>query len=190
MNVTARDFDAMLLLTYAPPPDTNLPAYEDWLRSDDNPFFNAVPGIVEYTNWKIVAGAPADFPYSYFDFMGIESVNAVDEVWQNEALQEFATAFRRKWRVVPAHVYLCERLAVPKHPRTNHVIFLPGETSAGQSMADYDTWRVIRSVRGDLRFEKFDMRFISDRGEFDQVRTRPASPPSVALLGECIASPD
>ena len=48
----------MILITYNVREGAEADGYEQWLRDIDNPFFNSVPGIRHYTNWKVVEGFP------------------------------------------------------------------------------------------------------------------------------------
>jgi len=51
--------NAMVLITYTPGPAATPAAYEPWLRTEDNPTFNSVTGIGEYSNWKVGCAAPS-----------------------------------------------------------------------------------------------------------------------------------
>src|SRR5438477_577884 len=46
-------FDHAVFLTYTLPEDALARGYENWLRDVDNPFFNAIPGVGRYENWRI-----------------------------------------------------------------------------------------------------------------------------------------
>lgn len=87
----------MVLLPYTPRPDADARGYDDWLREVDNPFFNAVPGIVHYSNWK-VSGPVAGF--SHFDFMFLDP-SLADGVWSNPAVVDFAAGWTRQWGTAP-----------------------------------------------------------------------------------------
>lgn len=78
----------MVLIVYNTNADALARGYEPWLRETDCPFFNQIPGIAYYANWK-VAG-PSDF--SYFDFLVVED-GQLEAVWFNAELD----AFRREW---------------------------------------------------------------------------------------------
>ena len=62
----------LILLVYTPREDSNARGYEAWLQEIDNPFFNDIPGIRHYTNWKTTSAADCAFPYSHFDFMFLD----------------------------------------------------------------------------------------------------------------------
>ena len=91
--------DVMVFLPYTPRADADARGYDDWLRQVDNPFFNAVPGIVHYSNWK-VAGAAKAFAFSHFDFMYLDPSRA-DGVWSNAAVLAFAAAWTARWGAFP-----------------------------------------------------------------------------------------
>lgn len=68
---------AMVLITYTPGPAARPEVYEPWLRGEDNPTFNRVPGIGEYSNWKL----RARWPYRRRMHRG-----ALADPWQGERL--------------------------------------------------------------------------------------------------------
>ena len=45
--------------------DSNARGYEAWLQEIDNPFFNDIPGIRHYTNWKTTSAADCAFLLSF-----------------------------------------------------------------------------------------------------------------------------
>ena len=81
----------MVLITYTPGPAAKPQDYEPWLRTEDNPTFNRVPGVGEYSNWKRVS--TEDTGWTHFDFLGLESVESLERVWFSADLDRF----RRKW---------------------------------------------------------------------------------------------
>ncbi len=85
---------AVLYIVYTPGPDAEANGYDPWLVRVDNPFFNAIPGVHHYANWKIeqvLHGAPP--LYTYFDFQGVVAESDLERVWFNPDLD----AFRREW---------------------------------------------------------------------------------------------
>ncbi|MBJ3775567.1 hypothetical protein [Acuticoccus mangrovi] len=67
--------------------------YEPWLRETDNPFFNAIPGIRHYANWKMTA--PGIF--GWLDFMALDDHDSLESVWFNKDLDAFRTEWVRLW---------------------------------------------------------------------------------------------
>ncbi len=113
---------AMLLLTYNLGTHVNKTEYEQWLREVDNPFFNRIPGIIRYTNWKVVEPKVGDVGFTYFDLMEIEDLDAWEKVWGNKELQQFAHSWTERWSVhgtdekymgMNYQVLLCEEVAAP-----------------------------------------------------------------------------
>ncbi len=84
---------SFVLITYKPGPAATADVYEQWLRREDNPLFNSIAGIDEYSNWKVLA--PDGLDFTHFDLLGLESPADLEHVWFNERLDEF----RRKWVV-------------------------------------------------------------------------------------------
>ncbi|MEW5420488.1 hypothetical protein [Amorphus sp. 3PC139-8] len=74
--------------------------YEPWLKETDNPFFNAIPGVRHYANWKLVAPNPA--PFGWFDFMALDAHDSLERVWFNPDLDRFRSEWVRLWGYGPA----------------------------------------------------------------------------------------
>ncbi len=141
---------AMLLLTYTPRADSDDRGYDEWLREVDNPFFNSIPGITHYSNWKIVETRVGSLPFTHFDFMHIDGIDAVSKVWENERVQEFAAGWTEKWALDPRatdmsvnyQVMLCSEVAAPSTPgrRTDTLLFLPYTPRPDAQSRGYDRW--------------------------------------------------
>jgi hypothetical protein len=86
------DAETCILLLYTLPGTAMERGYERWLRSTDNPFFNAIPGVHHYANWKL-APVPEGLGWSHFDVMALQSESDLERVWFNPELD----AFRRGW---------------------------------------------------------------------------------------------
>jgi len=88
----------MVFLPYTPRADSDARGYDQWLREVDAPFFNSVPGILHYSNWKVSSPAPGAF--THFDFMYLDSALA-DGVWTNQFVIEFASGWTETWGIDP-----------------------------------------------------------------------------------------
>ena len=140
----------MCLLTYTPRADAADRGYDDWLRSVDNPFFNGVPGIARYENWKVHANILNELPFTYFDLMYLEGHEAIEKVWTNQNLLDFAAEWTRLWGIVgdPTvdqavnyRVHIFEEVAGPKVPtRTEWCLFFPYTRVPDAAARDYDTY--------------------------------------------------
>ena len=115
---------AMVLLTYTPGPAAEPAVYEPWVRSEDNPTFNAIPGIDDYSNWKIVAPAGGALPWTHFDLMQLTEPTQVEAVWFNADLDRFRKGWVARWgygRSGPSPVngngHLCVAGERPRSPR-------------------------------------------------------------------------
>jgi hypothetical protein len=86
---------AMVLITYKPGPAATAENYEPWLREKDNPTFNSVSGIHEYSNWKVLA--PGGLAFTHFDFLGLESVVDLERVWFSPQLNQFRQEWVARW---------------------------------------------------------------------------------------------
>jgi len=81
----------LILITYTPGPAAVPAEYEPWLRRVDNPMFNSVAGIGEYSNWKVVSSPRPG--WTHFDFLALESPDDLERVWFSPELDRF----RKKW---------------------------------------------------------------------------------------------
>lgn len=86
---------AMVLITYTPGPAARPEVYEPWLRGEDNPTFNRVPGIGEYSNWKL--RAPEDLGWTHFDFLGLARPDDLERVWFSAELDRFRAGWVERW---------------------------------------------------------------------------------------------
>lgn len=194
MPPSVPNFAAALVLTYSPRDGAEDEGYADWVRRVDNPFFNAVPGIVRYTNWRVIASG-GDVPYGYFDILGLEDLASFEHVWLNEDVRTFTAGWRDKWGAAPgtdsdlnSHVYLCERTSGKGSDWTNHVLFAPGAT-AEQAGNGFEDWRVVRPIKGDVRFHTLALKYVADQDAFARWgEDSPALSPTA--LGHCFAAPD
>ncbi|MFN6954114.1 MAG: hypothetical protein ACK4PG_04875 [Acetobacteraceae bacterium] len=110
------DAETCILLVYTLPATAMERGYEPWLRSTDNPFFNAIPGVHHYANWKL-APVPDGLGWSHFDFMALQGESDLERVWFNPDLDAFRSGWIAKWGYatakptpVVAHGYLMRRV--------------------------------------------------------------------------------
>jgi hypothetical protein len=140
----------MCLLQYTPRADAADRDYENWLRTIDNPFFNAIPGITLYENWKVHAPILGKPDYSYFDLMYLDGHAAIERVWSNPEVAEFAANWTRQWgkvanpsvdQAVNYHVVVCEEIAGPiVARRTPWCMFLPYVPRDDAAALGYDDY--------------------------------------------------
>ncbi|MDW8399869.1 MAG: hypothetical protein RMK90_15055 [Acetobacteraceae bacterium] len=111
------DAEMCILLVYTLPETAMERGYEPWLRSTDNPFFNAIPGVHHYANWKL-APAPSGLGWSHFDLMALQRESDLERVWFNPELDAFRRGWIAKWGYatatptpVVAHGYVMRRLS-------------------------------------------------------------------------------
>lgn len=106
----------MILLLYNTAADPA--AYEPWLRAVDNPFFNAIPGIKRYENWKITSGGEG-LPFSHFDYLELGGPGDLERVWYNPSLDDFRKGWIAKWgyskpNMINAFGYRMERVGAAR----------------------------------------------------------------------------
>jgi len=141
---------SMLLLTYTPRADAASRGYDDWLRTVDNPFFNSQPGILRYTNWKIVDRRAGEIPFDYFDTMFIDPELGFEGIFgANEAVQRFADGWVELWGIDAAaghaavnyQTVATEVIAQPQGGRrTQRCLFLPNTPREDARERGYEDW--------------------------------------------------
>ncbi|MCG8360575.1 MAG: hypothetical protein MI920_33850 [Kiloniellales bacterium] len=89
---------AMIFIVYNVGEHAVEAGYEPWLRETDNPFFNAIPGVRHYANWKLADQAP----FGWFDFMVLDEPDSLEKVWFNKDLDAFRSDWIRLWGYGPA----------------------------------------------------------------------------------------
>jgi len=133
----------MILLTYRIRDGADADGYDDWLRTIDNPFFNAIPGIKCYTNWKVHETAQA-LPFTHFDFLEIDNVEELESLWFCPELNTFRTEWVRLWgRGVPdpdnARCYLSESVAGGLPPQSSLVLQAGAARATGSEATEWTT---------------------------------------------------
>jgi len=126
---------AMIFIVYNTNDDAVARGYEPWLRETDCPFFNTVPGIAHYANWKTVGPAP----FAYFDFMVLTDPARLQDVWFNADMNAFRTEWVRLWgygeKPLPmhnySHVVTARRTALDLGRDTGWLSMGKGEPPAG-----------------------------------------------------------
>lgn len=174
MNASSSNW--MIFITYRIRDGADDDGYDDWLRRIDNPFFNAIPGVKRYTNWK-VHDSRRPLPFTHFDFLEIDDVEELETVWFNPDLNAFRAEWVRLWgRGVPdpdnAHCCLCEADASTA-PTANLVVF-PGADGAPADATPWttrellhkhyalgpsDTWRTTDIGARAAQFARFAVQF-------------------------------
>jgi hypothetical protein len=141
---------AMVLLTYTPGPAAEPALYEPWLRAEDNPTFNAIPGIADYSNWKIVAPQGAALPWTHFDLMQLTDPSQVEPVWFNADLDRFRKGWVARWGYgrsgpspVNANGHLCVTAGRPAPRRRWVALELLDSPAAGAA----ERWVVTAALR-------------------------------------------
>lgn len=136
----------MILITYNVRDGAEADGYEQWLRDVDNPFFNSVPGIRHYTNWKVTAAVP-DQPFRFVDFLVVDDVTRLEDVWFHPDLNRFRTEWVGLWglgRPDPpnARCYLCERTS-PGQSQAHFGLFTTPAPSQGGAHAVWRTTKLL-----------------------------------------------
>jgi len=188
----------MILITYTPGAAARPEVYEPWLRSEDNPLFNRVAGIDEYSNWKLRSRGSLEC--THFDFLGLAQPDDLERVWFSEELDRFRAKWVARWGYgsagpspVSAYATLFIRDGDPIRARERFVrIDLdPADCATGQR------WKAVSAVR---------KHWAVGRAPSGQPWRRPiaefnplgctsialkfqASPPEYGISAECIAAP-
>jgi hypothetical protein len=90
--------DPVIFIVYSVSHDAEQQGYSDWLQRIDNPFFNNIPGIHYYANWRVSSVAKGGpLAWDYFDFQGLTSKDMLESVWFNQDLDGFRKEWLRLW---------------------------------------------------------------------------------------------
>ncbi len=145
---------AMVLITYTPGPAAQPALYESWLRSEDNPTFNTVPGIGEYSNWKIIEPRSTRLPWTHFDFLGLSTPDRLEAVWFNPVLEQFRAKWVALWGYgstgpspVNAHGHLFEHEGQPIRARSRWVEIAFDENGPASAVYPGERWNIRGTVR-------------------------------------------
>ena len=136
---------ALILITYTPGPAAIPAEYEPWLRRVDNPTFNSVAGIGEYSNWKVVSSpAPG---WTHFDFLALESPDDLERVWFSPELDRFRQKWVERWgygaagpSAASGYATLFERDGEPVRARNRFV-------EIGFDESDGERWQAVEVLR-------------------------------------------
>lgn len=184
--------DHMLFLTYTPREDSERRGYSPWLRSTDTPFFNTVPGIQHYANWRLIeSDGSSKVDWGWFDFLHIEPGKTVEEIWSNQRLAEFANNWNIKWGRDPDNpdlsvnyqVHEAKRVQASPDALTDFIALVLNPDRA-KLPKGAEIWQVTKAIIGN-----------KVQGEFAMVNLPvdgPAADPAwgrIVLLGECVAKP-
>jgi hypothetical protein len=146
------DSPAVLLIVYSPGPGAEAGGYHPWLQAVDNPFFNAIPGVHHYANWKLEQLLHGEAPgYDYFDFQGLANASDLERVWFNPDLDHFRTEWIRKWgyaaspHPAQAYAFLMEPVGAAIGAAEQFARITAG-TGTPPSGADR-CWRITETIR-------------------------------------------
>ncbi|MEZ5099982.1 MAG: hypothetical protein R3C15_09340 [Thermoleophilia bacterium] len=189
----------MLLIAYTPRADSNDRGYEQWLRDVDNPFFNSVPGVRLYENWKVVSNAVGQVPFTHFDLLFVEEEMGFEAPFDNPELQKFASGWNDLWGTHPegtfadsgVEIYHCRVVAEPEDvARTPYIVWIPytpADDAQGRGYDDwlravdnpflnaipeitsYTNWRVEKAAVGEIRFTDFDLMHVDGADGWDRM---------------------
>lgn len=185
--------DHILFLTYTPREDSERRGYSPWLRSTDTPFFNTVPGISHYSNWKLIEGeGSAKVDWGWFDFLHIESGKTLDDIWGNERLGEFATAWNVMWGKDPDNadlsvnyqVHEARRIQAMKGERTDFIAIVL-DPDRSKLPKDAEIWEITNAILGNAVQGEFAVINLAvDKTDVNSNWGK------TVLLAECVAKPN
>ena len=170
---------AMLFMSYTPRPDSAARGYEDWLRANDNPFFNDQPAIAHYSNWKLV-GAGGQDGFTHFDFMLLHAGASAGDLFGTPEVQQFVGGWTRQWGRAPdgppEHNCACCLLTLAGEPKSHwtNTVALFLDTPAPES----ETWQLEADLIGRTPFRRLGRRFV-----------QPGAASGTGLRAELIAAP-
>ena len=136
-------YETVVFLTYNGTAD---PGYANWLRSTDNPFFNSRPGIVNYSNWQIIEAKGASLPFSHFDLVGIEGIEALETVWFDPEMDKFRRDWVSRWGYTSTGAFFSHKEQI------NQYGYLANRTSGQRGVKG----EYLRLLGGNLEIEGSD----------------------------------
>lgn len=184
--------DQLIVLTYIIRDDAEQRGYAPWLRAIDNKFFNSVPQIGLYENWKAAAPKPAHLPWTHFDLL--HPAKGVDptEVFQVPVVVDFASKWSELWGVDPYapdqsvnyQIHILERVRQGKL-RRGELLALVIDPDLEALPAEAELWQPKSMVVGDNQLgQLFALQPLTlTSGKADPRWGREV------IVGECIASP-
>ena len=109
----------VIFIVYCLGADAEGRGYAPWLREVDMPFFNSIPGVRHYANWRLSGMLEGASPvWDWFDFQGLSSEDVLEGVWFHPDLDEFRTNWVKLWGYgmtdpppVLRHAYLMQQVA-------------------------------------------------------------------------------
>lgn len=186
--------DQMIVLTYVIREDAERRGYHSWLRQIDTPFFNSVPVVGLYENWK-VAQPQSDLPWTHFDFLNPAKGVAPEAVFQHPNIVEFAANWSRLWGVVQTsehnasnyQIHVLQRLRAGTAQRGG-LVALVIDPDMVKLPIEADVWAERSMVVGDNQLGK-TMAVVPLKMADEQINADPAWGRQV-VIGEIIASPN
>ena len=88
---------AMLLLTYNLGDHVDHQEYEQWLREVDNPFFNKVPGVKRYANWKVLGEKLGTVAFTHYDLLELDDLDAWERGLRESKATEICPGWTKRW---------------------------------------------------------------------------------------------
>jgi hypothetical protein len=145
-------FELAVFLTYTLPADALARGYETWLRDVDNPFFNTIPGVGRYENWRIAREQTPSLGYTHFDLMFVASEDALQRAWFDARLDAFRTGWIAEWGYgaaapVNTFAYLMRGTGAPAARRTDRLVLRGGDAALAPGDGARESWQVVKAVR-------------------------------------------
>ncbi|MFD9666301.1 hypothetical protein ACFWAY_32575 [Rhodococcus sp. NPDC059968] len=87
----------MLLATYNISKDRTEEDYDKFCREVDTPFYNSIPGVVRYSNWKVVEENLGSVGFKYIDFIVVEGDEPFKMFEDNQKIKDFIVKWEEQW---------------------------------------------------------------------------------------------
>jgi hypothetical protein len=186
--------DQMIVLTYVIREDAERRGYHSWLRQIDTPFFNSVPVVGLYENWK-VAQPQTDLPWTHFDLLNPAKGVEPEAVFQHPNIVEFAANWSRLWGVVQTsehnasnyQIHVLTRIRAGTAKRGG-LVALVIDPDMSKLPVEADVWAESGMVVGDNQLGK-TFAVVPLKMADEQINTDAAWGRQI-VIGEIIASPN
>ena len=88
----------------------------------DNPFFDKVPGVKRYANWKVLGEKLGTVAFTHYDLLELDDLDAWERGLRESKATEICPGWTKRWSVhgtdeqyagLNFQVMLCEEIAAP-----------------------------------------------------------------------------
>lgn len=91
----------MLFLPHSPRAGAVEDGFEQWLRDIDSPVINGLPGVVNYSGWRVDKALQGSPTFTNFDLMYVAGLDGFDQVYGDPAMLAHEKRWIELWGIAP-----------------------------------------------------------------------------------------